>query len=67
MLMKTLASVVIAVSATLLLGCGDDSGVESSQVKKGCKERDGAWFGRLDDNTSFMSQTQEACEERLRQ
>ena len=66
MLMKTLAGVVIAVSATLLSGCGDDSGEESSQVNEGCTEREGTWFARAG-NTFISSPTQEGCEERLRQ
>jgi hypothetical protein len=67
----TRVSVLIAVSAMLLFGCGGDSGAESgngmsaNEAKKGCTERDGAWFGRLDDGKRIISQTREACEERL--
>lgn len=71
MLKTTHASVVIAVSTLLLLGCGSDSGAEpdnggsTDKVTKGCTERDGAWFGRTADGVMITSQTQEACEERL--
>jgi hypothetical protein len=67
MSMKTSASVVIALSAMLFLGCGNDSGAGSGDVKKGCTERDGGWFGRLDNGSIAISQTKEACEERLRE
>jgi hypothetical protein len=68
---KTRTSVVIAVSALFLVGCGDSSeagsGTESTaEASKGCTERDGAWFGRLEDGTGIISQTRKACEERLR-
>lgn len=68
---KTYASVVIAVSAMFLFGCGDNSGAGSGngwpagENSKGCTERDGAWFGRSEDGAMISSQTQEACEEQL--
>jgi len=71
--MTTRASVALAVSALLLLGCGGESEEKSEsagsagEAAKGCTERDGAWFGRLDDRTRIISQTREACEERLKQ
>jgi hypothetical protein len=70
MSMKTPASVLLALSAMLLIGCGGDSGSEaadegaSAQAKSGCTERDGAWFGRTADGAMITSQTREACEER---
>jgi hypothetical protein len=69
--MKYRTSVAIVVSSLLLLGCGGDSGAEpdngesTAEAESGCTERDGAWFGRLEDGTGIISQTQEACEERL--
>ncbi len=63
------ASLSLALSAMLLLACGGDSDVardEPAEMALGCSERDGAWFGRSEGGAMIMSQTQEACEERLR-
>lgn len=65
------ASLVCALSAILLVGCGSDSPANSANdgastsENRGCTERDGAWFGRSEGGAMITSQTQEACEERL--
>lgn len=65
------AGVLLALSATLLLGCGGasepDSEAASTQASAGCTERDGAWFGRSESGAMITSQTRAACEERLGQ
>lgn len=65
--MKAQANLVFVLFATILVGCGGGSTDEGASVKasKGCTERDGGWFGRNEDGAMIISQTQEACEERL--
>ncbi len=69
--MRLHVSAVLALSMTLLLGCGGDPVTESAndsppaQASSGCTERDGAWFGRSADGAFISSQTREACEARL--
>lgn len=67
------ASLVFALTALLLAGCGGDSSTDSpddgatATENRGCTERDGAWFGRSESGAMITSQTREACEERLGQ
>lgn len=68
----TSRGIALILSALLLWGCGADEEAESPDatsdgVAGECTERDGGWFGQLDDGTLITSQTQEACEERLRE
>ena len=71
MLTSTRASLVLAVSSVLLLGCSDDAGPVSTDDRaepteyRECTERDNAWFGRRSDGTMISSQTREACEQAL--
>lgn len=64
------ASLVLALSAMFLSGCGGGSEAESAnegtsaEANRGCTERDGGWFGRTADGAMITSQTREACEER---
>lgn len=65
------ASVALAVSVLFASGCGGGSGPEaadqapSSEGNSGCTERDGGWFGRTAEGGMIVSQTREACEQRL--
>ncbi|PLW81264.1 hypothetical protein CWI75_16695 [Kineobactrum sediminis] len=68
---KARANLVFALFATILVSCGGDLPADSadeggsSKASKGCTERDGGWFGRNESGAMIISQTQEACEERL--
>lgn len=63
------APFLLALSVSLLAGCGGDSTPEDAATPKaassGCTERDGGWFGRTESGSMIVSQTQAACEDRL--
>lgn len=69
--MKVRANLALALLTVLVAACGGDSPAESSDAgatinqTRGCTERDGGWFGRSEDGARIISQTREACEERL--
>lgn len=61
------ATVILGLSAAVLVGCEGNSPGERDAAKRSmvCTERDGGWFGRSEDGAMISSQTREACEERL--
>lgn len=67
------ATLLFALTALLLAGCGGNSSTDSADdgatttKNSGCTERDGAWFGRSESGAMITSQTRAACEERLGQ
>lgn len=59
-------SLVFVFSIMLLGACGGEPGDSSAAgASAECTERDGAWFGRRADGTGIISQTRDACEQRI--